>query len=173
MKHDLHSNRWDCVIFVIWNNELMYKIKHLLKFEIEHYNDVIMGPMASQIPSLTIVYSTGYSDANQRKHQSSASLAFVKRIHWWPVIFPHKWPVTRKIFPSNDVIMQIPHASQDCKFRQKDRISRNSNHLESNPRCASLSRCHGHASIHQYSQYKGKAVSRPSYLKQTLHALCM
>ena len=40
-----------------------------------HYNDVIMGMMASQITSLTIVYSTVYSDTDQRKHQSSASLA--------------------------------------------------------------------------------------------------
>ena len=43
-----------------------------------HYNDVIMGAIASQITSLTIVYSTVYSDADQRKHQSSASLAFVR-----------------------------------------------------------------------------------------------
>ena len=42
-----------------------------------HCSDVIMGAMASQITSLTIVYSTVYSDAGQRKHQSSASLAFV------------------------------------------------------------------------------------------------
>ena len=41
-----------------------------------HYNDVIMGAIASQITSLTIVYSTVYSDADQRKHQGSASLAF-------------------------------------------------------------------------------------------------
>ena len=41
-----------------------------------HYGDVIMGAIASQITSLTIVYSTVYSDADQRKHQSSASLAF-------------------------------------------------------------------------------------------------
>ena len=42
-----------------------------------HYDDVIMGAIASQITSLTIVYSTIYSDADHRKHQSSASLAFV------------------------------------------------------------------------------------------------
>ena len=64
-----------------------------------------MGAMASQITSLTIVYSTVYSDANQSKHQSSASLAFVREIHWGPVNFPHKWPVTRKMFPFDDVIM--------------------------------------------------------------------
>ena len=43
-----------------------------------HYNDVLMGAIAPQITSLTIVYSTVYSDADQRKHQSSASLAFVR-----------------------------------------------------------------------------------------------
>ena len=43
-----------------------------------HYNDVIMSTITSQITSLTIVYSTVYSGADQRKHQSSASLAFVR-----------------------------------------------------------------------------------------------
>ena len=64
-----------------------------------------MGEMASQITSLTIVYSTFYSDADQRKHQSFASLAFVRGIHREPVNFPHKGPVTRKMFPFDDVIM--------------------------------------------------------------------
>ena len=63
-----------------------------------------MGAIASQITSLTIVYSTVYSDADQRKHQSSASLAIVWRIHRSPVNSPHKWPVTRKMFPFDDVI---------------------------------------------------------------------
>ena len=66
-----------------------------------------MGAMASQITSLTIVYSTIYSGANQRIHQSSASLAFVRGIHRWPVNSPHKWLVTRKMFPFDDVIMMI------------------------------------------------------------------
>ena len=51
-----------------------------------HYSDVIMDPMASQITNLTIVYSTVYSGADQRKHQSSASLPFVRGIHRWPGI---------------------------------------------------------------------------------------
>ena len=72
-----------------------------------HYYDVIMGTIASQITSLTIVYSGVYSDADQSKHQSSASLAFVREIHRGPVNFPHKWPVTRKMFPFDDVIMII------------------------------------------------------------------
>ena len=60
------------------------------------YYDVIMDAIASQIISLMIVYSTVYSDADQSKHQSSASLALNS---------PHKWPVTRKMFPFDDVIM--------------------------------------------------------------------
>ena len=72
---------------------------------IVHYNDVIMSTMATQITSLTIVYSSVYSDTDQRKHQSSASLAFVRGIHRWPVNSPHKGPVTRKMFPFDEVIM--------------------------------------------------------------------
>ena len=72
-----------------------------------HYGDVTMGAIASQITSLTIVYSIVYSDADQRKHQSSASLAFVQGIHRGPVNSPHKWPVTRKMFPFDDVIMRL------------------------------------------------------------------
>ena len=61
--------------------------KHTMRY---HYNDVIMGTMASPITSLTIVYSTFYSGADQRKHQSSASLAFAQMASnaenisiWW------------------------------------------------------------------------------------------
>ena len=71
-----------------------------------HYSDVIMAAIASQITSLFIVYSTVYSGVHQRKHQSSTSLAIVPGIHRWPVNSPHKWPVTRRMFPSDDVIMQ-------------------------------------------------------------------
>ena len=71
-----------------------------------HYDDVIMGAMASEIISLTIVYSTVYSGADQRKHQSSASLALVRGIHRGPMNSPHKWPVTRKMFPFDDAIMR-------------------------------------------------------------------
>ena len=64
-----------------------------------------MAATASLIISRTIVYSIVYSDADQRKHQSSASLAFVRGIHWGPVNSPHKWPVTWKMFRFDDVIM--------------------------------------------------------------------
>ena len=94
------THRYANTVYVTWN--------HLTSPGREtniHYDDVIMGAMASQITSLTIVYSTVYSDADQRKHQSSASLAFVRRIHRGPVNSPHKWPVTRKMSPFDDVVM--------------------------------------------------------------------
>ena len=74
-------------------------------FKMSHYDDVVMGEIASQITSLTIVYSTVYSGADQSKHQSYASPAFVWGIHRGPVNSLHKWPVTRKMFPFDDVIM--------------------------------------------------------------------
>ena len=73
-----------------------------------HHNDVIMSAMTSQITSLAIVYSSVYSGPDQRKHQRSASLAFVRGIHWWPVNSPHKGPVTRK-YPFDHVIMLPGH----------------------------------------------------------------
>ena len=66
-----------------------------------------MSKMESQITILTIVYSTIYSSTNQKKHQSSASLAFVRGIHRGPVNSPHKGPVTRKMFPFDDIIMML------------------------------------------------------------------
>ena len=81
------------------------KCRVLDHLELFHYSDFIMSTMASQITSFTIVHSTVYSGEDQRKHQSSASLAFVRGIHRWPVNSPHKGPVTRKMFSFDDVIM--------------------------------------------------------------------
>ena len=80
-----------------------------------HYSDVTMGAMASRITSLPIVYLTVYSGADQRKHQSSVSLAFVRGIHRWPVNSTKKWPVTRKMLPFDDVIMCKYNAICDYK----------------------------------------------------------
>ena len=93
---DRCSNTWPCL------NRLSVLIPAL------HYDDVIMTMLESQITSLTVVYAIVYSGVHQRKHQSSASLAFVREIHRGPVNFPHKWPVTRKMFPFDDVIMWFP-----------------------------------------------------------------
>ena len=72
-----------------------------------HYSDVTMGAMASKITGVSIVYSIVGSGAVQRKHQSSASLVFVRRILRWPVNSPHKGPVTRKMITIDDVIMML------------------------------------------------------------------
>ena len=70
-----------------------------------------MSAMVSQITSLTIVYSSIYSGADQKtnkqKNQSSASLAFVRGIHRSSVVSPNKGPVTRKMFPLDDIIMRL------------------------------------------------------------------
>ena len=64
-----------------------------------------MSAMASRITSVYIIYSTICSGADQRKHQSFASLAFVRGIHRYQVNSQHKGPITQKMFPFDDVIM--------------------------------------------------------------------
>ena len=75
--------------------------------DVYHNIDVIMTTMASQITSLTVVYSIVYSDADQRKHQSSASLAFVWGIHRDRWIPRTKGQLREKMFPFDDVIMVL------------------------------------------------------------------
>ena len=126
MKHSFY-NTIECGSVVMLFLQIVHKTNLIARTEIliryahsflvgskwmNRYGDVIMGTIASQITSLTIVYATVYSDADQRKHQSSASLAFVWGIHRGPMNSPHKWPVTRKMFPFDDVIMVmhfVPH----------------------------------------------------------------
>ena len=92
---------WSCWI-QIWclQKEMRKTLDPLTKEEV-----VIMSTMASQTTSLTIVYSTIHSGADQRKHQCSASLALVWGIHRWTVNSPDKGPVTRIMSPFDDVIM--------------------------------------------------------------------
>ena len=114
----------DCSVghFVSWCSRFVPNLVPVT--DMQHYDDVIMNTMASQITSLTIVYSTIYSGADQSKHQSSASLAFVWVIHRGPVNSPHKWPVTRKLFPFDDVIMaSLPYwrlTHDKCFFYRDD-----------------------------------------------------
>ena len=74
-----------------------------------------MSATASQFTTLTIVDSTIYLGTDQSKHQSSALLAFVRGIHWWPVNSLHKGPVMRKMFPFDGVIMNITHSVVDFR----------------------------------------------------------
>ena len=97
VTNDRNPMKWNIVDF----GHLSY-VMH----QHEHYSDVIMATITSQITSLTIVYSIVYADADQRKHQSSASLAFRRGTHRGPVSFPHKRPVLRKMFPFDDIIME-------------------------------------------------------------------
>ena len=77
-----------------------------------HYSDVIISMMASQITGVWKAYPTVCSGADQGKHQSSASLSFVRGIHRrWPVNSPHKGSVTREMFPFDDVIIHQTHLS--------------------------------------------------------------
>ena len=62
-----------------------------------------MSVMASQMTSLSIVYSTVYTDTDQRKHQNSASLSFVREFTGY------RWiPRTNGQFPFDDVILYTP-----------------------------------------------------------------
>ena len=74
---------------IIANNMYPWQTPVHTERQLIHYNDVIMNAMASQITSLTSIYSIVYSGTDQRKHQSSVSLAFVRGIHRWAVNFPH------------------------------------------------------------------------------------
>ena len=128
------------LFFYVYINDLANVCKHPIPLLFAddtnlfyHYDDVIMGAIASQIISLTIVYSIVYSGTDHRKHQSSALLALVRWVHRGPVISPHKGPVTRKMFPFDDVIMCENDNHTTDKWRTKfisewlkiNRISRN------------------------------------------------
>ena len=69
---------------------------------------VIMSVLVSQITSVSAVYSTFFQASIKKKKKSSASLAFVRGIHRWPVNSPHKGPVTWKMFHKHWLIMPLP-----------------------------------------------------------------
>ena len=89
------------------------------------YTDVIMSAMASKITSITVVYSIVYSGADQRQRQSSASLAFVRGIHRWPVNSPYKGPAMRKKIPFDDVIMLCDENPQTDARKEWPQILQN------------------------------------------------
>ena len=106
----------DNLVWWSWNTRPQYS------GSLVHYNDVIMSALASQITSLTIVYSTVYSGANQRKHQSFASLDFVRVIHRRPADSPHKGSVTRIFFPFVDVTIVFSSGIGTCSIPNEKNI---------------------------------------------------
>ena len=97
-----------------------------IHFLCDHSSGVIMSVMASPITGVSIVYSIVCSDADERKHQSSSSLAFVRGIHRWPGNSPYKASVARKMFPFDDVIMLVSKSGccekgvDTALFKQKE-----------------------------------------------------
>ena len=84
---------------------------------VRYYSDDIIGTMAPQIAGFSIVGSAVCSGAGERKYQSSASLAFVRGIHRWPVNSSHKGPVTQKMCPFHDVIMGNLRLGWKCSIK--------------------------------------------------------
>ena len=115
---------------VLWERECIYIYSYIYIYfvndsyitfdrnravsHLAHYCNVIVVAMASQITSFANVYSIVYSGADQRKHQSSTLLVFVRGIHRWQVDSTHKGPVTQKMFPFDDVIMVVGCILSSC-----------------------------------------------------------
>ena len=133
--HDTYELSYEELINKTDSNTLiLHQLKLLIMetYKSFHYNDVIMGSMASQITSPAIVYSAVYSGADQRKHQSSAALVLVRGIHQGPVNSPYKWPVTRKMFPFDDVIMVIFKLNSTHHERRSNKLIQPKRHSTSN-----------------------------------------
>ena len=101
-----------CNIFIVYTglrrHQFTYKLSQIRWPFGDHYNNAMM-----------IVYSIVYLGTDERKQQSSASLAVVRGIRQWPVNSPLKGPVTRKIFPFDDVtktFSPLPVPAARCLF---------------------------------------------------------
>ena len=80
---DIYFPRTQTSMDFLASSHMVKKITTLhRKCIVNHYNDVIMTTVTSQITILADVYSIVYSGADERKHQSSASLAFMRGTHW-------------------------------------------------------------------------------------------
>ena len=84
---------------------LLLDFNQTISTPLQHYNDIPMSTIVSQITSLTAVYISVYSRADQRKYQSSASLAFARGIHWWSVNSPTQRASNAENVAFDDVIM--------------------------------------------------------------------
>ena len=80
---------------------------HVALFNKNHYTYVIMSLMASQITSLAIVYSPVCSGTDKKKKKKLRVTGLCEGNSPGPVNSPHKRPVTRKMFPFDDVIIMV------------------------------------------------------------------
>ena len=104
MHLKISSAKWRSFFRVSWcGGAWIHRILELLT-EGRHYGDVIMGAIASQMTSLTIVYSTTYFRRSKKASKLRVTGLCVGNSPV-PVNSSHKWPVTRKTFPFDDVIM--------------------------------------------------------------------
>ena len=120
MKLPTHPQTWKwisyCIIITyVTIHKCWTKCYSMWEKAPDHYRDVTMSLMASQITSILTVCKAVCSGANQNKHQSFASLAFARGIHRWPEFSRNKGPVTRKMFSSDNAIMTV------ITFRLTDR----------------------------------------------------
>ena len=107
------------VILLRWTSDMSLPCLMLTMIQDVQYIHYIMRAIASQITSLTIVYSTVYSDADQRKHQSSASLAFVWGIHRWPVNFSQAarhWPLCGEFTGTGEFPAQMASIAENVSI---------------------------------------------------------
>ena len=104
---------------VLWHQ--IYCTERPLSFNLRVPSQA-MSAMASQITGVSIVCSIVCSGADQRKHQISVSLAFVRGIHRWPMDCPHKGPITRRMLPpantrdAGDLRRHRAHYDVDVNF---------------------------------------------------------
>ena len=69
----------------------------------KHWSDVTMSAMVSQITGIWTVCSVVCSLTLKSKKTSKLGvIGFVRGNHQWPVDFPHKGPITRKMFPFDE-----------------------------------------------------------------------
>ena len=106
-----YLNRWWTIVNRTLGNNFQWNwIPNMTIFDQErhlnnrlqnHYNDVIMSAVASQITGVSVVYSTVCSGADEWKYESSVSLAFVRGIHRWTLcsgfdVSSNKW---KRVWP--------------------------------------------------------------------------
>ena len=124
---------------------------------VRRYNGIIMRVMAPQITSLTTVYLAVYSGEYQRKHQSSAPLASVREIHRSPVKSPHKRPVTRKMFPFDDVVMAHFQTDHSLGYHKTCFVYSTSNSISMNNIFVKATKCR----TISWPQVKGLFFNKP------------